>query len=161
MPSFDVVSKVNWHEVDNALGQAMKEISQRFDFKGTATKIALKDQAFVVESSDEYKVRAAVEVLEGRLVRRKVPLGALSRGDIEPAAGGRARQTIAIRCGIDADTGRAIVRHVKKMKLKVQVAVQGDQVRISGKKRDDLQQVIAALKSERFERPLQFENFRD
>ena len=146
MPSFDVVSKVDWHEVDNALGQARKELAQRYDFKGTDTKVELSDGALLIESADDYKVGAALEVVEGKLAKRKVPLGALQRGKVEPAAGGRARQKIDIRCGIDADCGRAIVKLAKKTKLKVQVAIQGDSVRVSGKKRDDLQEVIAIRK---------------
>ncbi len=161
MPSFDVVSKVNWHEIDNALNQASKEVSQRYDFKGSNTTIELSDEKFVIESSDDYKVKASLEVLEGKLAKRKVPLGALERGKIEAASGGRARQEIKVKSGIETELARSLVKAVKTLKLKVQVAIQGDALRVSGKKRDDLQQVIEFLKSEDRGQPLQFENFRD
>lgn len=161
MPSFDVVSKVNFQEVDNALNQARKEILQRFDFKDTKTSIEVVEQSFVVESTDDFKVKAALEVLEGKLAKRSVPLGALDRGPIEPAAGGRARQHIKIRSGIETELAKSIVKSIKGSKLKVQAAIQGDSVRISGKKRDDLQQVIAQLREGKWDQPLQFENFRD
>jgi uncharacterized protein YajQ (UPF0234 family) len=161
MASFDVVSKVDFHEIDNALNQATKEIAQRFDFKDTKTSIVLKEGAFELESSDEFRVGAALEVLEGKLAKRQVPLGALDRGKVEPASGGRARQAIKIRSGLETDTARAIVKTIKDRKLKVQAAIQGELVRVSGKKRDDLQEVIAMLRSEKFAQPLQFENYRD
>ena len=161
MPSFDVVSKVDWHEIDNALGQAVKEISQRFDFKDTKTTIELKEQAFHIESADEAKLKAAIEVLEGKLAKRKVPLGALDRGKVEQASAGRARQTIKVRSGLETDTARAITKAIKDAKLKVQAAIQGDTVRVTGKKRDDLQEVIALLRDTKSAQPLQYENFRD
>ena len=161
MPSFDVVSKVNFPEVNNALAQANKELTQRFDFRGTDTTLELQDESLVVTSADDYKVGAAVQVLESKLAKRKVPLGALDKGRIEPAAGGRARQTIQIKNGIDTDTAKAIVKAIKGRKMKVQASIQSDSVRVSGKKRDDLQEVIAFLKGESFGQPLQYENFRD
>ncbi len=161
MPSFDVVSKVDWHEIDNALNQALKEVSQRYDFKGSNTSIELKDEKFVIESTDDFKVKASLEVLEGKLAKRKVPLGALERGKIEPAGGSRARQEIAVKSGVETELARSLVKAVKGEKIKVQVAIQGDSLRVSGKKRDDLQQVIEFLKSEDRGQPLQFENFRD
>ncbi len=161
MPSFDVVSNVDWQEVDNALNQANKELAQRYDFKGANTKVVLAEQAFLIESSDDFKVKAAVEVLEGKLAKRKVPLGALDYGTIEPAHGGRARQSIAVKCGIDTEVARAMVKAVKGLKIKVQVAVQGDTLRVSGKKRDLLQEVITFLREGDYGQPLQFENFRD
>lgn len=161
MPSFDVVSKVSWHEIDNALSQANKELGQRYDFRGTNTKIEIKDEAFLVESADDFKVKAAVEVLHAKLAKRKVPLGALDAGAIEKAGQGRARQTIKVRCGIEQDIARKIVKSIKDAKMKVQAAIQSDSVRVSGKKRDDLQAVIAMLEEGSFGQPLQFENFRD
>jgi uncharacterized protein YajQ (UPF0234 family) len=161
MASFDVVSKVDFHEIDNALNQAVKEIAQRFDFKDTKTTIELKEGSFIIESSDEYRVTAAVEVLEGKLAKRKVPLGALDRGKIEPASGGRGRQAIKIRSGLETDTARAIVKTIKDRKLKVQAAIQGEVVRVTGKKRDDLQEVIGILREQKYAQPLQFENYRD
>lgn len=161
MPSFDIVSKVDWHEVDNALNQATKELIQRYDFKGTDTSIEMKDEKFTIESADEYKVNAAVEVLESKLAKRKVPLGALDRGTVEPAHGGRARLDITVRAGVEQDTARAIVKAIKGTKLKVQGAINGDLVRVSGKKRDDLQTVMELVREEDFGQPLQFENMRD
>jgi uncharacterized protein YajQ (UPF0234 family) len=161
MPSFDVVSKVNWNEIDNALNQSNKELAQRFDFKGSNSSIELKEECFIVESTDDFKVKQAVDVLHGKLAKRKVPLEALDAAPIEPAAGGRARQSIKIRSGIDETTAKAIVKSIKGTKIKVQAAIQGDTVRVTGKKRDDLQEVITHLRDGDFGQPLQFENFRD
>jgi len=161
MPSFDIVSKVDWHEIDNALNQANKELVQRYDFKGSDTKLELKEEAFELESSDEYKVGAALEVLEGKLAKRKVPLGALDKGEVEPASGGRSRQQVKVKAGIEQDTARAIVKKIKNTKMKVQGAINGDFVRVTGKKRDDLQNIMELVKGESFGQPLQFENFRD
>ena len=161
MPSFDVVSKVDWHEVDNALNQANKELTQRYDFRGSATKLELKEEEFFIESSDEFKLKAALEVLEGKLAKRKVPLESLDPGKIEDASGGRARQQIKVKSGIEQVVAKKIVKSIKDKKMKVQAAVQGDCVRVSGKKRDDLQAVIELLGESSFGQPLQFENFRD
>lgn len=161
MPTFDVVSKVNWHEVDNALGQAVKEVGQRYDFKGSDTTIELVDKALQVESADEFKVNAAVEVLEGKLAKRGVSLQCLDKGKVEPASGSRARQKIGIKAGIETETAKKIVKDIKGTKLKVQVAIQADSLRVSGKQRDDLQEAIAFLKKGSYGLPLQFENFRD
>jgi cyclic-di-GMP-binding protein len=161
MPTFDVVSKVNWHEVDNALGQAVKEVGQRYDFKGSETTIELVDKAFQIESSDEFKINAAVEVLEGKLAKRGVALACLDKGKIEPASGSRVRQKIGIKAGIETETAKKIVKDVKATKMKVQVAIQADSLRVSGKQRDDLQEAIAFLKKGSYGLPLQFENFRD
>jgi uncharacterized protein YajQ (UPF0234 family) len=161
MPTFDVVSKVDWHEVDNALAQAVKEVAQRYDFKGSDTKLELVEKAFQIESSDEFKVNAAVEVLEGKLAKRGVSLQCLDKQKIEPASGGRARQKIGIKAGIETETAKKIVKAIKDTKMKVQVAIQGDSLRISGKQRDDLQEAIAFLRKGDYALPLQFENFRD
>ncbi len=161
MPSFDVVSQVDRQEIDNAINQARKEIGQRYDFKGTKTEIQLEEDTLRIISDDDFKVKAVVDVLQSKLVRRGVSLKALVYGNIEPAAGGLAKQTITIQQGIDTDRARQIVKRVKDTKLKVQSQVQADQVRISGKKRDELQAVIQMLKAEDFGLPLQFINFRD
>lgn len=161
MPTFDVVSKVNWHEVDNALGQAVKEVQQRYDFKDTDTKLELVDKAFQIESSDNFKINAAVEVLEGKLAKRGVSLKCLDKGKLESASGGRAKQKIGIKAGIETDKAKAIVKDVKATKLKVQVAIQADSLRVSGKSKDDLQEAIAFLKKGDYGLPLQFENFRE
>ncbi len=161
MPSFDVVSQVDRQEIDNAVNQTRKEISQRYDFKGTKTTIDIDKDSLHVVSDDDFKVKAVVDVLQSKFVRRGISLKALVYGKIEPAAGGLAKQTITVQQGIDADHARQIVKLVKDTKLKVQTQIQGDQLRISGKKRDDLQQVIQLLKAQDFDLPLQFLNFRD
>jgi|ERR1700687_244044 len=161
MPSFDVVSKVDPQEVDNALNQTRKEIGQRYDFKGTKTEIGYQDNEIEIVSDDDFKVKAVVDVLQSKLVRRGVSLKALVYGKIEPAAGGLAKQTITVQQGIETEKAREIVKLVKDTKLKVQSQIQGDQVRISGKKRDELQSVIQLLKAQDLSLPLQFINFRD
>ena len=161
MPSFDVVSQVDGQEIDNAVNQARKEIGQRYDFKGSQTEIDLEDNEIRILSADDYKVKAVVEVLQSKLARRQVPLKALVYGNVEPAAGGRARQVITVQQGIETEKARRIVKAIKDSKVKVQSQVQGDQVRVTGKKRDDLQQVLQLLKQQDFDLPLQFVNFRD
>jgi uncharacterized protein YajQ (UPF0234 family) len=161
MPSFDVVSQVDLQEVDNAVNQTRKEIGQRYDFKGTKTEIALEDDSIQIVSEDDFKVKAAVDILQSKIARRGVSLKALVYGKIEPAAGGRAKQTITVQQGIAIEKARQIVKLVKDAKLKVQSQIQGDQVRVSGKKRDDLQAVIQLLKAQDLDLPLQFINYRE
>ncbi len=161
MPSFDVVSQVDRQEIDNAINQARKEVSQRYDFKDTHTTIDFEEQEIRINSTDDFKVKATVEVLQEKLARRQVPLKSLLHGTIEPAGGGRAKQTLTLQQGISTEKARDIVKKIKNAKLKVQAQIQGDQVRISGKKRDDLQTAIALLKQHDFDLPLQFVNFRD
>jgi uncharacterized protein YajQ (UPF0234 family) len=162
--SFDVVSQVDLQEVRNAVDQARREISQRFDFKGTGSSVELsKDggqESIVVRSNTEQKVKDCVKVLEEKLVKRRVPLKALQHGDIQEAGGGTARQSIAINQGISTDKARQIVRFVKDMKVKGQASVQGDQVRVSSKSKDTLQDVMQALRESDFGIPLQFTNYR-
>jgi uncharacterized protein YajQ (UPF0234 family) len=161
MPSFDIVSQVDRQEIDNAVNQTRKEVGQRYDFKGSKTEITVDKDALQIVSDDEYKVKAVVDVLQSKLVRRSVSLKALVYGPIEAAGGGLAKQTITVQQGIDTEKARKIVKVVKDSKIKVQVQIQGDQVRVSGKKRDDLQDAISILKKEDFGLPLQFVNFRD
>ncbi len=161
MPSFDVVSQVDMQEVRNAVDQANREIVNRFDFKDTGTIIELGDDSITLRSSTDHRLEAALDVLESRLVKRKVPLKALEKGQMEDAAGGTVRQEIGLNQGIDQERAKQIVKSVKDTKLKVQAAVQGDQVRISGKKRDDLQSVMKLLGDADFGIPLQFTNRRD
>ena len=161
MPSFDVVSRVDMQEIDNAVNQTRKEVSQRYDFKGTDTQLTLDGTEIRIVSADEFKVKAVVDVLQSKMVRRQVPLKALTYGKIEPAAAGRARQTVTIQQGIATEKGRQIVKLVKDGKLKVQVQIQADQVRVTGKNRDDLQRVIQLLRQQDLDVPLQFVNFRD
>jgi len=161
MPSFDVVSKVDMQEVANALQQARKEILQRYDFKGSKTEIEQEKNAIRIVSDDDFRVKAVVDVLQSKLVKRGVNLKSLEYGKIEPAAGSTARQVITIHQGLDTDAAREVVKLVKDTKLKVQAQVQDDQVRVSAKQRDDLQGVIQALRAADFRRPLQFINMRD
>jgi len=161
VPSFDAVSQVDLQEVENALNQTRKEVGQRYDLKDTKTEITWDKKEIVITSTDDFKVQAVVDVLQSKLVRRGVPLKNLEYGKVEPAAGGRARQTITVRQGIDTEKARAIVKRVKASGVKVQAQILEDQVRVSGKKRDDLQTVIQMLKAEDFGLALQFVNPRD
>jgi uncharacterized protein YajQ (UPF0234 family) len=162
--SFDVVSQVDLQEVRNAVDQAKREIGQRFDFKGTGSSVELRTEGarpeILVRSNTEQKVKDCVKVLEDKLVRRKVPLKALQRGDIQAAGGATARQALGINQGISTDKARAIVKFVKDMKVKGQASVQGDQVRVSSKSKDTLQEVMQALREQDFSIPLQFTNYR-
>jgi uncharacterized protein YajQ (UPF0234 family) len=161
MPSFDVVSKVNWAEVTNALDQASREVSQRFDFKGTDASLEKTEEGIVVRASSDERALAAVGVLQEKLVRRKVSLKHTEVGEPQPGPKGSARILMKINEGIDQDRGRRIVKLIKDRKLKVQASIQQDTVRVSGKKRDDLQDVIQQLKAEDLGIELQFINFRD
>ncbi len=162
MPSFDVVSEIDMQELRNAIDQAQREIITRFDFKGTDSSIELKDKAIILNTESEQRLQALVQVLEEKLVRRKVSLKSLSYGKVEEATKGRARQSVALVEGISDDKARDIGKFVKGLPLKgIQHQVQGNQLRIIGKKRDDLQETIAALTEHDFGVPLQFNNFRD
>jgi cyclic-di-GMP-binding protein len=158
--SFDVVSTVDIQEVKNAISQAMKEITTRFDLKGTNSDIQLIGEEIVVTSSDEYKMKAVRDVLEERLVKRSVPLKALTWGTIEKALGATARQKVSLQKGIPSEKAREIVKVIKGTKIKVQASIQGDQVRVSGKKRDDLQSVMQVLKGTDLGIDMQFTNYR-
>jgi len=162
MPSFDVVSEVDKQEVRNAVDQASRELANRFDFKGTSSSIELAEHELTLRSSTEDRLKAVRQVLEEKLVRRDVSLKALDYGKVEEASGGSARQHVAIVAGISSDKARELNKAIKDLGLKgIQSQTQGDQVRVTGKKRDDLQAVIAALKAEDHGIPLQFTNFRD
>jgi cyclic-di-GMP-binding protein len=162
VPSFDVVSEVDLQEVRNAVDQASREAGTRFDFKGTNSSIDLNDHEIVLESSSEDRLKALNQVLEEKLVRRQVSLKALDVGRVEEASKGRARQRTTLRAGISAEHGKRINQLVKDLGLKgVTSQVQGEQVRVTGKKRDDLQAVIQALKEQDLGIPLQFQNMRD
>jgi len=162
MPTFDIVSEVDMQEVRNAVDQANREAATRFDFKGTESSIDLAGDELVLHSSTEDRLRALQQVLDEKLVKRQVSLKALDVGKIEEAAKGTARLHIAIRAGISQEHAKRINRFVKDLKLKgVTSQAQGEQLRVTGKKRDDLQAVIAACKAEDFGIPLQFNNFRD
>ena len=162
MPTFDVVSEVDMQEVKNAVDQASREIGTRFDFKNTDSSVELSGEEIHLHSSTEDRLRAAVQVVEEKLVKRQVSLKSLDKGKVEEAAKGTVRQTITIRAGIDSDRAKQINKHIKDLGLKgVSSQTQGEQVRVQGKKRDDLQAAIQSLKGADFGIPLQFQNFRD
>jgi uncharacterized protein YajQ (UPF0234 family) len=162
VPTFDVVSEVDMQEVRNAVDQARREVSTRFDFKDTGSSVELVEHEIRLHSATEDRLRALVQVVEEKLVRRSVSLKALSYGKVEEAAKGTVRQTATLNAGINDAKAREINRFIKDRGLKgISSQTQGDQVRVSGKKKDDLQAVIAALKGQDFGIPLQFQNFRD
>lgn len=160
MPSFDIVSKVDMQEIDNAVNQVRKEIEQRYDFKGTHNEISLEKDNLVILAADDYKLQAVIDVLKGKLVRRNVSTKCLDFGAKEPASGGAVRQRIAIVQGVAQDKGKEIVKAIKQSKLKVQGQIMEDQVRVTGKKIDDLQDVIQLIKGTDFGIELQFVNMR-
>jgi cyclic-di-GMP-binding protein len=162
MPSFDVVSEVDFQEVRNAVDQADREVSTRFDFKGTGSTVELNEKSIELATESEQRLKALTQVLEEKLVKRKVSLKLLSYGQVEEASKGTVRQSVALNVGISDEKAREIGKYIKGLTIKgVQHQVQGDQLRVSGKKRDDLQTVIASLKDKDFGIPLQFTNFRD
>ena len=161
MPSFDVVSKTDLSEVDNALRNIEREIATRFDFKGSQCKIERTDSTLTILADDQAKMKQMQDLLKAHLTRRKVDASALEFKDPERASGDKLRQTVLVKQGIDKELGKQLVKEIKDSKLKVQAAIQGDELRVSGKKRDDLQQVIAMLRTLKVDRPLQFVNFRD
>lgn len=158
--SFDVVSKVDMQEMDNAVNQASKEMISRFDFKGSKSSIDLKDEEILLASDDEGKLRSVVDILESKLIKRGISLKSLDYGKVEPASAGTVRQSVKIKQGIDQDNAKKIVKIIKDSKIKVQASVQGDAVRVSGKNRDDLQAVIQLLKESDVPVDLQFTNYR-
>jgi uncharacterized protein YajQ (UPF0234 family) len=162
MPTFDVVSEVDMQEVRNAVDQAAREVATRFDFKDTGSSIELSGDELRLHSATEDRLRAVVQVLEEKLVKREVSLKALDRGKVEEATKGTVRQTIKLQAGISSDHAKKLNKFIKDLNVKgVSSQTQGEQLRVSGKKRDDLQAVIAALRGEDFGIPLQFNNFRD
>ena len=160
MPSFDVVSEVDMHEVTNAVDQANREVTTRFDFKGTGSRFDLEGGVVTLVSQSDFQLKQMMDVLVAKLAKRGVDVGCLQTAEPE-LAGQEARQRVTLRQGIDRDLARRIVKRIKDAKLKVQAAVQGEQVRVTGKKRDDLQAVITDLRGADLGLPLQFTNFRD
>jgi cyclic-di-GMP-binding protein len=158
--SFDIVSEVDLQEVRNAYDQAQREIVTRFDFKNTGTSLSMDEDLIELRSSTENRLKAAAEVLKEKFVRRNISLKALNEGPVLPAAKGTVRQNVHINRGISEDKGREIIKYVKGTGLKVQVQAQKDQLRVTGKKKDDLQEVMAALRAGNFDIPLQFTNYR-
>ena len=162
MPTFDVVSEVDMQEVRNATDQASREVATRFDFKGTDSSIELSEKTIELHSDSEQRLKALTQVLEEKLVKRKVSLKALAYGKVEDASKGTVRQTVTLSVGINQDKAREIGKFVKELGLKgLSHQTQGDQLRVSGKKRDDLQTAIQAMRDHDFGIPLQFVNFRD
>lgn len=158
--SFDVVSEVNMQEVLNAVHQAKKEVSQRYDFKGSKTEIELNDDIIKVTTEDDFRLNSVIDILKTRLISRKVAIRNLQYGKMEDAAGGMVRQQITIRQGIAVEKAKAMVKDIKASKLKVQASIQGDSIRVSGKNKDDLQKVIALLREKDYDIELQFVNYR-
>jgi uncharacterized protein YajQ (UPF0234 family) len=161
MPSFDIVSKTDLAEVDNALANMTREMSQRYDFKGSQSKIERKDAEITINADDELKLKQMHELLQGHLARRKIDVGVIDYKPLERAAGQAVRQKAVIRQGIDRDLAKRLVKEDKDGKFKEQISVQGDDLRVSGKKREDLQAVIQHSKGLSVELPLQYLNFRD
>ncbi|MFO7765343.1 MAG: YajQ family cyclic di-GMP-binding protein [Pelovirga sp.] len=160
MPSFDIVSKVDLQEVDNAVNQAIKEIKQRYDFKGTTNELELQSDSLKILAADDYKLEAIKDILIGKLVRRGLSPKCFDYGKVEPASGGAVRVGVAIVQGISKEKGKDVVKVIKDSKLKVQAQIMEDQVRVTGKKIDDLQEVMQLLKEKDLGIELQFENMR-
>jgi uncharacterized protein YajQ (UPF0234 family) len=158
--SFDIVSKVDMQELDNAVRQAMREIETRFDFKGSKSEIRLEKQEVVIIADDDYKLKSVIDILHSKMARRGVSMKNAEFGKVEPAAGGTVRQTLSIKQGIDQDVAKQITKLIRESKLKVKSQIQGDQIRVSGKSKDDLQKVIHMVKEADFPLELQFVNFR-
>jgi len=158
--SFDVVSRVDRQELDNALNQTRKEIENRFDFKHSKTSIDFDGKKITLISDDELKMKNVVDVLQGKAVRRGIDIKSFEFGTLEPAAGSTVRQTVTLRSGIGKEQSKALMERIKSLKLKVNAQYQDEQIRVTGKNKDDLQKVIASLRSMEFELPLQFVNYR-
>lgn len=158
--SFDIVSEVDRAEMTNAINQTIKEVRQRFDFKGSSATVAMEAEELVLTAEDETKLRNMNDIFQQKLVRRGVPLKALSYGDVDPAGGGTVRQHVKIQQGIPQDKAKEVVKFIKDSKAKVQASIQGDVVRVSGKDRDTLQDIIAKLKGKDFGIHMQFSNYR-
>ena len=160
MPSFDIVSEVDMPEVNNSLDQSRRELATRFDFKGVDASFELKDKEITLTADSEFQLEQMLDILKGKLIKRNVDSRALKMGDVTKS-GKQVFQVLSIQQGLEADISRKIVKLVKDGKFKVQTAINGDKLRITGKKRDDLQEVIAMLRDAKLEVPLQFNNFRD
>ena len=161
MPSFDIVSRTDMTEVDNAVQGAMREIGQRYDFKGSQCSIERAEEALTIKADDEGKLKQVQELLRGHMARRKVDSKAFDFEKPEKASGNSVRQTVKIKQGIERENAQKIVKAIKDAKLKVQASIQGDELRVSGKKRDDLQDAIAVIRKLEINQPLQYLNFRD
>lgn len=161
MPSFDIVSDVNQVEVNNAVDQTNKEVSTRFDFKGSDARVEHKDKVLTLFADDDFKLQQVTDILTGKLTKRGVDIRSLKYGDVEKVSGNKVKQLITVRTGVEQELSKKIVRILKDSKLKVQASIQGDAVRVSGAKRDELQNAIALVKKSITDFPLQYDNFRD
>ena len=165
MPSFDIVSEVNQVEVNNAIDQANKEITNRFDFKGSDARIEYKEKdkvhTLTLHADDDFKLSQVTDIMIGKLTKRGIDIRSLKYGDAEKVSGNKVKQAVTVRTGVEQELAKKIVKAVKESKLKVQASIQGDAVRVSGAKRDDLQSAIALVKGLEIEQPLQYVNFRD
>jgi uncharacterized protein YajQ (UPF0234 family) len=160
MPSFDIVSEVDLHEVTNAVDQTNREVGNRFDFKGTDTRVEQKDAILTIHSDSEFQIRQVLDILHKKIAKRGIDIASLSEGSVE-VSGKQAHLAISVLQGIDQELARNLVKQIKATKLKVQSSIQGDKVRVTGKKRDELQSIINELKNNSPELPLQYINFRD
>lgn len=160
MPTFDIVSEVDMPEVNNALDQTRREVGTRFDFKGVETDFALNDKEITITAESDFQVEQMLDILKGKLVKRNVDIKSLEIGDIKQS-GKQAIMVVKIQQGIEPDAARKIVKLIKESKAKVQTAIQGDKLRVTGKKRDDLQEAIALVREAKLDLPVQFNNFRD
>ncbi len=161
MPSFDIVSEVNQVEVRNAVDQANKELSTRFDFKGSDARVVHADQVLTLFADDDFKLKQVTDIVTGKLTRRGVDIRSLKYGNVEKVSGNKVKQEVTIRVGVEQELAKKIVRLMKDSRMKVQASIQGDAVRVSGGKRDDLQDAIALVKKSITDFPLQYGNFRD
>ena len=161
MPSFDIVSEVNQVEVRNAVDQTNKEVSTRFDFKGSDARVEVKEKVLTLHADDDFKLSQVTDILTGKLTKRTVDVRSLKYGDVEKVSGNKVKQTITVRTGVEQELSKKIVKILKDSKLKVQGSIQGDAVRVSSAKRDELQNAIALVKKSITDFPLQFNNFRD
>ena len=161
MPSFDVVSEVNLHELTNAVDQTNRDVAARYDFKGSDARVEQADNLLILHADSEFQIKQITDILYQNLAKRGIDIDCLESGKLESSSGNKVRQVLTVRQGIDADLARNIVKLIKNSKLKVQAAVQGEQVRVSGKKRDDLQAGMAILREAKLGLPLQYTNFRD
>ncbi len=160
MPSFDVVSEYDEHEASNALDQANREVSTRFDFRGTESEFTMEKNLVTIKTESEFQCQQMLDILQNKLTKRGVDIGCLEIGDPQPS-GKTVSQIITMKSGLESETSKKMVKLIKQQKMKVQAAIQGDKVRVTGKKRDDLQQTMAMLKESNLGVPLQYENFRD
>ncbi|MEL6507641.1 MAG: YajQ family cyclic di-GMP-binding protein [Pseudomonadota bacterium] len=161
MPSFDVVSEVDIAEAENAVANVMREVGTRYDFKGSTSSVEIKEGVITINADDDLKLRQLHEIIQGNMQKRGIEAGSLDYQKVEQAAGQSVRQTVLMKQGLDKELAKKITKAIKGEKLKVQVAIQGEELRVTGKKRDDLQTAIAFIKGMGLEQPLQFKNFRD